>query len=312
MASYLTSTTLIESVKRRQSIPTSQYTFEDADFLAFANEEVMLGILPTVMQYHEEYFVYTQNIPLEANKASYPIPARAIGSKVRLVRFMDNGGTIKEVARINPEDALFYQSTTNSINSVTKYFYIQNNMLKLVPNVGANPTGELVVDYFMRPNQLVVEDRCAVITAINTNTGVISIDALPSGMSTSTRIDFIETSGGHRTKSLDILPTATSPTSITVATTDIPADLVVGDYVNFAGETFIPQIPDDLHPMLAQRVAARCVEALGDVGNLQAANQKLAEMEIKTANLVDNRTEGNPQKVVNIRGPLSRRNRWWW
>jgi hypothetical protein len=73
-----------------------------------------------------------------------------------------------------------------------------------------------------------------------------------------------------------------------------------------AQECFIPQIPQELHSMLAQRVSCRCLEALGDMQKLQMANAKLQEMEKRTDNLIDNRAESSPQKVVNSKGPLSR------
>jgi hypothetical protein len=306
MASYLTSDTLIESVKRRHSIPESQNTFEEDDFLAFANEEIALGILPTLLQYHEEYLVYTQTVALVANQSNYAIPARAVGSKLRNVYYVDSAGNERELGRIEPENVSYYQSGSSS-GSAFQYFYLQNNLVVLVPEVGASPTGSLVMDYYLRPNQLVSEDRVATITAINTTTGVITVDGTPDVITNSTPIDFLEARGGHRTKGLDKTPTATGATTITFSPSDLPSDLVVGDHIALACECKIPQIPDDLHAMLAQRVAARCLEALGDQQGLAAANAKLVEMEQKTATLVDNRTEGTPQKVVNLRGTLSRR-----
>jgi hypothetical protein len=51
--------------------------------------------------------------------------------------------------------------------------------------------------------------------------------------------------------------------------------------------------------MLAQRIACRCLEALGDTAGLQIANTKLAEMELKGMSLIDSRVEGAPMKVNN-------------
>jgi hypothetical protein len=303
--SYYTSDTLIDSVKRRQSVPDSQITFEDEDFLAFANEEIAMGILPTILQFHQEYLVYTQEIPLEANKSSYPIPNRAIGAKLRHLHYEDSSGDKFEMSRILREDEPYYQNS--SVGSSISHFYIENNMIVLVPEVADTISGSLVASYFMRPNQLVLAERAGVISAINTNTGVVTVDAVPSGMTTASLVDFVETKGGHRSKAIDLAPSAVSGTTLTFDPEDLPDDLVVGDYVCFAEETVIPQIPDDLHVMLAERVAARCLEALGDQAGLQAANTKLQEMEMKTSALIDNRVEGTPTKVVNLRGPLSRR-----
>lgn len=306
MASYMTSSTLIESVKRRESIPTSQVTFETEDFLAFANEEISVGLLPSILQFHEEYLVYSSNIPLVANRSDYGIPERAVGNKVRAVFYQDSNGNLQEVSRIFPEDRAQY------VSSEVQCFFLQNNSIVLVPEVGASVSGSLLVMYYMRPNQLVEESRVASITAIDRTTGVITVDAVPSVISATTPVDLIEKKGGHKILQLDVSPVTTNSTTneITFSTSDIPDDLVAGDHIALAGECIIPQIPDDLHVVLAQRVAARCLEALGDQNGLNAANTKLQELEQRMGNVIDNRTEGNPQKAIN-KNSFLRRQRWW-
>lgn len=304
MASYLTSSTLIESIKRRASIPQSQSTFTEDDFLAFANEELSIGLLPSIMQFHEEFLVYTMDIPLLPNVQNYPIPPRAVGSKIRTAFYLDPQGNLRSVARVSPENAIFYQNSGIDTSYIT--FYLQNNEIVFVNKMGIAPTGSnLRVTYYLRPNQLVSESRCGVIAQINTETNTITLeDSVPSIFNNSgfQPLDLIERIGGHRTKAMDLIPLSTSDNTITFSS--LPTNLAVGDHVALAGETMIPQIPDDLHSVLAQRVAARCLEALGDQNGLQAANVKLAEMEQKTGNLIDNRTEGQPQKIVNFKGLL--------
>jgi len=58
MGIFYTSETLIDSVKRRIAIPTNQNTYTDADILAFADEELALGIVPTIMSLHEDHLLY--------------------------------------------------------------------------------------------------------------------------------------------------------------------------------------------------------------------------------------------------------------
>lgn len=304
MASYLSTDSLIESIKRRANIPTSQVTFQDDDFLAFANEEIAIGLLPAIMQFHEEYLVYSEDIPLVANKSAYVIPNRAVGAKIRNIFYKDTQGNLMEMVRISPDDLAHYENSFNS-NTYHKY-YLKNNTIVLVPSVSANASGSLRVDYYLRPNQLVSEDRVGVITDIDTTTGVVTVSDLPSVFSLSSTYDLIEARGGHRTLALDLTPTAlsTSADSITFTTSDLPSDLQIGDHVALSGECKVPQIPDDLHVILAQRVAARCLESLGDQAGLQAANLKLAEMELKMGTLIDNRTESDPIKATNFNSPL--------
>jgi hypothetical protein len=124
----------------------------------------------------------------------------------------------------------------------------------------------------------------------------------------------LESNGGLRLLIKDVLPTAINrgTNTLTFATSDIPSLLSAGDHIAFSGECIVPQIPEDLHSILAQRVAARCVEAMGDNAGLQAANAKISEMELKMGNLIDNRSESDPQKITNFNGLLrgGKRRRW--
>jgi hypothetical protein len=86
--------------------------------------------------------------------------------------------------------------------------------------------------------------------------------------------------------------------------TTLPDQLSVGDWVCLAGETVNPQLPVELHPILAQRVAVKLLEGMGDSNNLQLAQGKLKEAEAAVLGLISNRVEGEPQKIVNPFSPL--------
>jgi hypothetical protein len=303
MATYLNSTTLIESIKRRGMIPTAQNTFQDADFLDLANEETQIGLVPSVLKFHEEFLVASQETDLVANTSSYLIPRRAVGSRLRDLYYRDEQGNFREMTRVTIEDQAYYQSYDGG---TYHKFYFKNGSVVLLPTVGANPTGSLKFEYYRRPAFLTTSNRIGFITNIDTVTGIITFSSLPSIFTTSTPLDFLEESSPHRTLAEDKTPTAVDSTNktLTFTTTDIPSTLTVGDHIALAGEGYIPQLPDELHSILAQRVVCRCLESLGSTQELANANAKLAEMEIQMGILIDNRGEGTPQKIVNKSGLL--------
>lgn len=132
-------------------------------------------------------------------------------------------------------------------------------------------------------------------------------------------VDFLQTKPGHRTYAYDIIVkqigsrvegTTTVP-YFKVTKTDLftyysngynfqpaIANIQIGDYVCVANECIIPQIPPDLHNALAERTAARILAAIGDSEGLQAANAKLQEIEVRQGALLDDRSEGTPQKIT--------------
>lgn len=446
MAKYLTTDTLIASVKRRAMIPQTQNTFTEEDFLAFANEEMDIGITPHILQYHEDYLLQIDYLPLTPAQSYYEIPGRSTGNKVRDVNYVDPSGNVFEMTRVLIEDLPYYQNGGFGIQgSGIRAFYVENDEVVMLPVGRHNLTGFLQVSYYLRPNELVSLDRVATVTGYDSLTGVINVTNIPANLSSLVPMDILQTKGSHKRLLVDTTPSVIAsssmvfgvrpitqitcsaksainpsdylqligngsgvPNSIThsqnndvinastfslnvcvwydttgadtapvqpagtvfirvdvsAAVTDvdvvnatvaaittaapshftasnvsnllqidtdltgtysyvaiqptllfsqvitntpstvIPDELVIGDYIALAEECIIPNIPTDLHSMLAQRIACRCLEALGDAAGLQAANAKLAEMEIKTGQLIDNRVEGAPLKVVNRHGFL--------
>lgn len=312
--SYMTSSSLIADIKRRAMIPTNQKTFQDVDFLSLANDEIDIGLTPSIMIVHEEFFVTSEDVTIVSNQSHYPIPYRAIGGKLRDVFYKDIQGNIREMSRISPDDRAFYQ--TASLQNFFGYFYIEGNDIVLIPSVSSAGVGSIVFTYWLRPNDLVTEDRVATIQSIavdsNAGTTTYTVDQVPNGFAPSVAFDLMQARPGHQIRRFDVQATVVSPTNkmITFNTVDtvdfgeVTSAIRPGDYISFAGECIIPGIPSELHTVLAQRTACRCLEALGDQAGLQAANQKLAEMEQKTATLIDNRVEGAPQKINNFRGLL--------
>lgn len=319
---YLTSSTLISTIKREAMIPTNQSTFENSDFLAMANQEMRISVVPSILIYHEEYLVRdSDDITLVENQNAYPIPYRAVGGKFREVFYKDTQGQLRSMTRISPDHRPYYQ--TSNFQNRFVYFYIEGNDIVLMPDVGANPNGSIVFSYYMRPNELVDESRVATITNISVNsvqaTTSYTVDNIPSnldtfmqngqsftGFTSSVQYDILQTNPGHRTWNFDIVPITVDTVNkiITFNTSDVSSSIVAGDYIAIAGESIIPQIPADMHDVLAQRVASRCLEALGDQAGLQSANTRLKEMEMKTGTLVDNRSEGQAQKINNMTGLL--------
>lgn len=378
---YYTSASLIEAVKRNQSIPISQITFSNEDILAFATEELFLSQIPSILQYHEEYYVYDQEVPLVGNRSRYPIPSRAIGMKLRDVFYKDTQGQLIEMSKVNPDDESFY-STDGISNSSPIHYKIQNNSIVIIPSVSATVQGSLVFSYFLRPNSLVLDEKAAIstgfqktvtfdnttliagdsfsfdsetlvagtdfaigtnssITASNfgtaltavgiqntvagpicnvfytdrnsvltsTNTSAIQVQttitivcsSVPTEITEGMLVDILQADGGHNTLKIDVKLglDSVSATSITFNEADISQDFVVGDYICRQYECIIPQVPTDLHTLLAERTCARILESLGDQAGLATANKKIGDLEARQATVLDNRVDGSPTKVFN-------------
>lgn len=158
---WMTSSDLIESVKRKIAIPINQRTFSEEDILAFGNEEMMISQVPDILVYHEEYFVQKEDVPLVNGQRNYPIPERALGQKLRDVFYKDSNNNLFEMVRVNPNDRSYWQGESNSTNYFQKY-YLEGNDIVLAPINVSVVTGKLQMTYFLRPNQLVPNAKAAI------------------------------------------------------------------------------------------------------------------------------------------------------
>lgn len=300
MAHYLTTNSLIENVVTRGMIPETQNTFTEERFLMFANDAMELGVVPHILSYHENYLLKHDVIQMLPGVTRYEIPSRAIGNKLRDVSYVDTSGGIIEMTQIDIDDESFYPMyTTLNLN----IFYIEGN--EIVTTQKDN--GSLKVSYYLRPSQLVSETRSARITAINTSTNTLTLDLSNSSdfsITLTDKYDITSTKNPFKAIGLELVPSSFTTTSVTFS--QIPSNLQVGDVLTYADESIIPQIPVELHNMLAQRMVMSCYEALGDVNGLQAAGARLAEMELKTGSLLDNRVEGAPRKITTRHSALRR------
>ena len=406
---YLTTDDLVATLQRKISAPAAQAAFTYDDFVAFLNDELAISLVPNVLLMHEEFFVDEFFVPLRSRQNKYSIPDRAIGMKLRDVFWQDPYGNLFQMSQVTEEDKAFFQRSIGANQAIHKY-YIQGNDVVLTPTPDVNPTGSLVLVYFLRPNQLVANSRAATVTgfsksitlsnasltpgdtftitdtfvdlqgnvtqtvkiftavtgapstplefhigatdsatannlqiAINANssytattisgsnvvvisyplleaafasyttgnipspgivvesTQTIVFDQIPSNITNGSLVDFLQTRPGHKIREYDILipSSGISGTSIAFTATDVPADLVVGDYVCSQNECIIPQVPPELHNGLAERAAARVLAAMGDQAGLAAANAKIAEIAQREGTLLDNRVDGSPRKITN-------------
>lgn len=174
---YYTSTDLLNAIKRKISFPVYQSTFSDNDLLAFANEEMMISQVPSILQYHEEYFVFYRDIPLNYAVSRYPVPSRAIGMKLRDATYMDTNGNLFEMTRIMPGDKTYFNRNISNSTNVHK-FYMEGNEIVLTPVITSPPSGQLRIFFFLRPNQLVVNSRAAIIQNFNQTLSIIDNSTL--------------------------------------------------------------------------------------------------------------------------------------
>ena len=303
MNDALTSELLVESIKRRASMPESQSTFTKEDFLAFANEEIRLGIVPSILSLHEDYLLFEIDIPIGNEQREFTIPSRAVGNKLRDVQHKLRNGSYVELVRGSIGDRF---NDNSAIISNLRTYYVKNNKIILNSDLGNSLRGCITMVFYIKPSNLVDESRVGIIRGINRDTGEVTLGEVPDNFNTSAKYDFYKAESPHSILTIDIIPNTLNTTtdSITFDPELIPSDLEVGDHLALAGESIIPQIPNELQVMLAQMVACRVLEAQGDADGLRLALTKLQQMETAAGFIIDNRVDDSPKKIINRHGTV--------
>lgn len=136
---------------------------------------------------------------------------------------------------------------------------------------------------------------------------------MPTHFSTDIKYDVVGAESPNKIIYYNLKPNSVNLTlkTISFAQADAPELLSKGDYITKAEETIVPNIPTEFHPIIAQRVAVACLEAMGDEQNKQSAERKLAQMERSALKIITNRVEGAPKKIKNRFGTLNSRKRKW-
>lgn len=302
MGRNLIASKLIESVRNRAMIPDDITVYDDEAILDILNEEIDVGLLNTLLTLHEDHLTTHKNLPLTSSKR-YVIPHRAIGNKLKDLVFT-NGENISELSRVDLTELSDY-SYDGQASSGSNLFHVEGDEVVLI-NSHYSGYANLRMYFNLRPNKLVLESNCAQITSIDRETGIIQFDSIPKEFLQLTEFDFVQNKTPNKILSIEnpVISVSINSRTLTVDPSYIPERLVVGDWVCVSEESPYPNIPTEMHPLLAQRAAVYILEAMGDSESLGNAKNKLKQMEMSIQKILDDRVEGAPRKIKNRFGTM--------
>lgn len=260
-----------------------------------------------------------------------------IGQKIRMYFYMRPNILVKESRGasiisinnivqedfINPKSGLVTSYTAGNPTIITSanHNLSTGDKILISGNVAINGTYEIS---FISADTFSI--KLNTLTGGNVGSWKLMLDAtqfqvtgVPDHFLSNTLFDFVQNTSPNKIISYDITLNAVDQTLRTISfkTSDV-SHIGIGSYITISEETIVPNVPTELHPILAQRVAIACLEAMGDEQNKQSAERKLANMEKDAGTFLDNRVEGALQKIksrhsplVNTLNTLGRRNRRW-
>lgn len=288
MVTY-TTTNLLSEIKLVAHVPQGNSTFTEADFLSLADMEMRTGIAPKISACRENYWLTTNEQPLNGDN-EYPIPSKAIGGSFVDVK-VKSGVNLIHLGRLEVSELYSTQYSTRPSYS----YYLEDNLIRLVPTT---LSGNVIIWYYRIPSEIVPVVECAQITEIND--AALTVDNVPSTF-VNQELDIVSQQPGFNVLLKDDEPVSIIGDVITFS--EVSSRVTVGDYICLSGQSCVIQCPLEWIEVLVQRVAVKIYEIQGYDRKHELAMKVLEGMEMRAMGLVSPRTIENP-KIIGGGGSL--------
>lgn len=291
---------LIENIKRRCSVPTSQLTYTEEDFALLANDELQGEVVPLIMSAREEFFVEFIDVPCPADRR-IAIPDYVTGMKLRSVCYVQTGTSPLILVNLPRLDLDVVAGVGFSNVNTLAGFIVEGNDIVLYPPTSV-PVGITIRLYFYRRTLVLAPpSQYGQIISIDSNTNTVQLSFVPSTWGTGTLLNAVSQKVPFEAVNSELQIVTTSAPSVILNSVE---GLSVGDYISELGFSAVPQIPIEAHAYLAQLTAAKALEGLGDREGMSAALQKAEKLKESLLVLVSQRVDGSVKKVMNPNGGM--------
>lgn len=295
----ITLTDLIQNAKSRGLLTNSNNTLTDADLQRFANDELRQYLVPLINSKNQEYFVVEQDYDVLPGVQTYTIPPKALGSTLRSITWSSPEGRQYRLKEIRREEREIYRHSTGHC------YYLQGNKIILVPEVKLAAT--MTVAYIRRPNQMVDVVNSRNIVSVNPVTNTVVVTSSAPWLQPGSKIDVSSVDFPSDLPVDGVVPLSVNGKTLTFS--DV-SNFNPGDVLTLSGQTALVPIPEELVPLLEERIVLRAYQALGDTDAVQVTLSSVAAMEKSLGELIEQRVTSDPTILINFNSPYRSRQRY--
>lgn len=267
-----------------------------ANQLRLGNDQLMGILTGRLMSAVQGYYGAETTVSIVSGTYLYDIPSAAMGAKLRSLTIAQSDTSTWELGAVDA--ATMAAWNRNLQNGEPSYFTLMGNKIQLYPTPNQGYT--LKIGFYHRPGRLVMMDptatsspgsRTGIITAIASNVLTASMGYTDSTLfAVGSRVDIIRPQPPFNTVVESATVQASNSTTVTLTSPD--ANIQVGDYLNISGESGVPQMPAELHPLLTARWALALLKARGDIEQAKSQAQIVSDLEADAYDFMANRVEG--------------------
>lgn len=304
---------LVATIRLRGGIPTNAGSWTTAAILLEAWRQLLTNHAPMLIAARGEYYVQRTNQILTVGADSYRMPTRA--AAIRHLSIVGTDSIIRPIVELGPEEQAQVRAQSGRIGRPLFYeFTGQQLVLWPVPQLAET----LRIAWHIRAGRLVANSTDGLpITAVALSTPSagstrLTFSANPPGSATvwsegtkndagTKTYDICKRNSPFEVVASDVVPTASTATTMTFTSTDVPSSVGVGDVVTPAAFAVFPQVPVELHLPLALRTAAAIIGPKNDDLQTKLLDEAGGLEKQLLIGILAPRSKGNSKRLANFR-----------
>lgn len=314
---------LVATVRMNCGLADNDTAYPDERIQIELNDSFLAKFPRYVLDAKAAYWLHTSISTLTQGQYRVRLPPRAIGiSKVSIGIGSGTATQWYDLTEVDEWRAEIYERPVSQLGRPSWYI-LRGDQLEL-SQAADNSAYQIRIRYYVRPSRVVTSQHNLLlgagadrgrVTAVNTSTRVITVNALPFDMSLQTPaaittanqlIDVVHPNGWHELSLVGASQTI-SGLNITVGGTDDMGEIAVGDYVRVAEQTDWYPVPDEFRRCVADTCSIGVMMQRGDARVTLFAASVAGDMQ-RFAAVIGKRVENTPRT---IRAELpSLRRRW--
>ena len=285
---------LIDQIKDNTSTEFTQSRFSQSTVIDICNQESLKRIRPIISDLQKEFFVVSTSVSVSSGDKYVRLPKRAAGRGLREI-YLTVDTERHLLVQVTREQATSEETTDSGI---PRKFYFEADSIVFVRPLSQDATVEMVIE--VSPGSLVLSSAVTTVSSVDFDTGVVVVSGTPSGYGGAIEYDFIQQLGyGNAVLACGLVPTSVLGTAYTFTASSLPKTLKAGDYVTLAGQTPVPNMPDEAVTCLIHAVSTRIYRLRGDFDGMKAEQKELENSILYLQQSLADRIEGQRTTVHN-------------
>lgn len=302
---------LVAAVRRDCFLAANDDNWTSAKILGIA-DDCTLKIAGALKRMKQDWFQEDFDVALTADEPAYAAPEAAMWTSIENAFLVDKttGRIVAELANVNSSNRAMYQAANTGTSGTPGALWLNQYEIVLSPAPDSNAVTaySLTVSAYRRPGQLVLETEIARVTAVNSATQTLTINALPASWETDAytsgtpyRVDIYSRTLPNAQLLRNQTVTAPSATTLAFSPSIITAAdfaaISVGDVVAMKNTSWYPDLPPEGVPYLREMVQETILRGQTDTAALQTYLANKANEAALFIKGMSNRHDGKARKL---------------